>query len=136
MRAHNENGVEFARRVRELAGVSEVFHGSILNSKPQRHFSGYGGMVGVRFAGNVDVPALLRRLDLVSDVPSLGGTETTACMPWWTTNRWMSDADKSRLKIDEQLVRFSVGLESVDDLISDLRSAIDAPTLNQACAKP
>ncbi|MFZ9520841.1 MAG: trans-sulfuration enzyme family protein [Silvanigrellaceae bacterium] len=136
MRAHNENGVEFARQVRELDGVAEVFHGSLLNPKGNDVFRGYSGMVGVRFDPSVDVPALMRQLKLVSDVPSLGGTETTACMPWWTTNRWMSDAEKSRLKIDEKLVRFSIGLESVNDLISDLRAAIACQKLNRAGVKP
>jgi cystathionine beta-lyase len=123
MRACNENGRAFASRARKLSGVSEVFHGSLMNIDGQV-FSDFGGMVGLRFAPEINVPKLMRSLQLVSDVPSLGGTETTACIPWWTTNRWMSDADKKRLAIDEQLVRFSIGLESVDDLIADLESAL------------
>jgi cystathionine beta-lyase len=123
MRACNENGRAFASRVRQLAGVAEVFHGSLMKEQSEV-FTDFGGMVGVRFAPDIDVPKLLRSLQLVSDVPSLGGTETTACIPWWTTNRWMSDAEKRRLAIDEQLVRFSIGLESVDDLIVDLQAAL------------
>jgi cystathionine beta-lyase len=125
MRAHNENGAEFARQLRREPFVQEVFHGS-LNETSSDVFSGYGGMVAVRFTPNIHVPTVMRHLSLVSDVPSLGGTETTACIPWWTTNRWMPDADKRRLLIDQQLVRFSLGLESVTDLLADLKQAIFA----------
>lgn len=124
MRAHNENGRAFAARVCELNGVVQVFHGSLLPLEGSNAFYDFGGMVTVRFAPQIDVPKLIRSLRLVSDVPSLGGTETTACIPWWTTNRWMSETDKKELSIDEQLVRFSVGLEDVDDLILDLQSAL------------
>lgn len=123
MRAHNENGREFARRVGLLAGVAKVFHGSLLDGRFDE-ISDFGGMVGVKFSSDVDVAKMLRRLKLVSDVPSLGGTETTACIPWWTTNRWMTDSEKMRLGIDTQLVRFSVGLESVEDIVSDIANAM------------
>jgi cystathionine beta-lyase/cystathionine gamma-synthase len=123
MRAHNENGREFARRMSRLEGVAEVFHGS-LSHEGSEFFSDFGGMVGVRFAQGIDVAKLMRSFTLISDVPSLGGTETTACIPWWTTNRWMADAEKARLKIDPQLVRFSIGLEAVEELVDDVAKAI------------
>lgn len=125
MRAHNENGRAFAQRVKELPGVAEVFHGSLMDFQSPA-FADFGGMVGVRFAKSINVAKLIRQLKLVSDVPSLGGTETTACLPWWTTNRWMTDSEKQRLAIDQQLVRFSIGLESVDELILDLTQAMNA----------
>jgi cystathionine beta-lyase len=129
MRACNENGRAFAARARNLEGVAEVFHGSLMTAE-SNVFADFGGMVGVRFAPQIDVPKLMRCLKLVSDVPSLGGTETTACIPWWTTNRWMSDAEKRRLEIDGQLVRFSIGLESADDLIADLESSMTSSRRN------
>ncbi|MBM3381830.1 MAG: PLP-dependent transferase [Betaproteobacteria bacterium] len=123
MQAHNETGRIFAARAAELAGVERVYHGS-LQAESFPWMRGYSGMLAIRFAAQVDVPRLMRCLKMVSDVPSLGGTETTACLPWWTTNRWMSDAEKHALGIDEQLVRLSLGLENVDDLLSDLRAAL------------
>lgn len=123
MKMHNENGRAFAAAIKSLEGVAAVYHGSLM-SHPDDWISDYGGMLAVRFERTVDVQKLLRTLKLVSDVPSLGGTETTACLPWWTTNRWMSDAEKLALGIDKQLVRMSLGLENVDDLLSDLRSAL------------
>jgi cystathionine beta-lyase len=123
MQTHNQNGRLFAARVRELDGVEQVYHGSLQTSSFP-WMRGYSGMLAIRFAPQIDVPLLMRKMQLVSDVPSLGGTETTACVPWWTTNRWMSDAEKRALGIDEQLVRFSLGLEHVDDLVADLRIAL------------
>lgn len=123
MKAHNENGRRFAAELKALDGVAEVHHGSLLSTR-ESWISDYAGMMAVRFEKKIDVVRLLQSLKMVSDVPSLGGTETTACMPWWTTNRWMSDAEKIQLAIDEQLVRFSVGLEDVDDLVQDMRTAL------------
>lgn len=125
MRIHNENAITFARHVRELPAVEEVFHGTLMNSD-SRFFHGFGGMLSVRFKPHIDVAQLMRHMTLIRDVPSLGGTESTACIPWWTTNRWMSDVEKTRLKIDQSLVRFSIGLEAVDDLVGDLVAGLKA----------
>lgn len=130
MRAHNENGRAFARAAQDIPGVAHVYHGALQNPSGASWISDYGGMLAIRFSENVDAEKLIRSLSLVADVPSLGGTESTACLPWWTTNRWMADEEKRRLGIDRQLIRFSIGLENVDDLIADLASAIRSALRN------
>lgn len=129
MNAHNENGRRFAAEASKMHGVAKVYHGSLLGESDS-WIKDFSGMMAIRFENNVDVPKLLANLKLVSDVPSLGGTETTACMPWWTTNRWMTDVEKRALGIDEQLVRFSIGLEDVNDLLADLRCALQVYSLS------
>jgi cystathionine beta-lyase/cystathionine gamma-synthase len=128
MRGHNENGRAFALAARDIAGVQQVYHGALCEPAGQPWITDFGGMLAIRFAAQVDAEKLIRSLRLVADVPSLGGTESTACLPWWTTNRWMPDEEKRRLKIDRQLIRFSIGLEDVTDLIADLKSALSAAT--------
>ena len=79
----------------------------------------------MRFAKHVNVLKLMQTMTLIRDVPSLGGTETTACLPYHTTNRWTLVPERLRLMIDEQLVRFSIGLENVEDIIADVLNAAE-----------
>jgi cystathionine beta-lyase/cystathionine gamma-synthase len=87
---------------------------------------GYGGMVSVRFASTVDVRKVMGNMRLVTNVPSLGGTETTATMPAYSTNWFMTAEEKIAYKIDDQLVRFSLGLENIQDIIRDVLTAARA----------
>ena len=82
-------------------------------------------MVSVRFVKRVNVQKLMTLMSLVSNVPSLGGTESTATMPSYSTNWFMSDAEKQSYGIDDQLVRFSIGVESVADIISDVLKSVE-----------
>jgi cystathionine beta-lyase/cystathionine gamma-synthase len=70
------------------------------------------------------VPKMLSRCRFVADVPSLGGTETTACIPLHTTHKWTEAEECKRLGVDEFVLRVSVGLESLDDIVADFRQAM------------
>lgn len=85
-------------------------------------------MVSVRFAAKVDVKKLMGHMSLVTNVPSLGGTETTATMPAYSTNWFMTAEEKLKYKIDDQLVRFSIGLENTADIIADVLAAATKST--------
>ena len=127
MAAHTANALAFARGlVAEKQIVSEVFYGGL--AQPDTAFQpffkkGFGGMCCVRFAPQVNVKKMLRQMQIIKDVPSLGGTESTATMPYYTTNSWMSSSVRTSLGIDTQLVRFSVGLEDSTDLLQDVLAA-------------
>jgi cystathionine beta-lyase/cystathionine gamma-synthase len=125
VRQISENGKSFALAMRQANDVvDQVFYGTENPSVQTQFPQGFGGMVSIKFKSNVDVPNLLRHLKIVADVPSLGGTESTATMPTFTTN-WFMDSDaKAKLGIDEKLVRFSIGLERPQDIVNDvLKSA-------------
>jgi len=124
MRAHEDGGKRFAEAMRNARSVvAEVWHGSPDPAIARFFPDGFGGMVAVRFAPQVNVEAMLRRLKLVADVPSLGGTESSATMPWHTTNRNQSESEKAAIGIDRQLVRFSIGLEKPEDIANDVLTA-------------
>lgn len=124
MRAHCENGKRFAHAMRGFDLVNNVHYG---NEKLASTFkSGFGGMVTVEFKEGVDTIAMLESCRFVQNVPSLAGTETTATLPWYTTNRMQPDEEKIRLGISMQVVRFSIGLENVDDIIRDVQDAARA----------
>lgn len=69
---------------------------------------------------------LLDNLRLVKLAVSLGGTESLMCHPGSTTHSSVPEDVRARIGFTEGLVRFSVGIESADDLIVDLKQALDA----------
>jgi len=57
--------------------------------------------------------------------PSLGGVESLVTRPSITSHSGMSPADRQKLGITDELIRFSVGIEGTDDMIEDFRQALD-----------
>ena len=128
MERHNKTGAAFALAMREASDVVHaVHHGVDAQSPKSAYFPfGYGGMVAVHFNTAVNVKSMMRRMSLVADVPSLGGTESSATMPAYTTNWFMSPSEKLAFGIDEYLVRFSIGLENPEDIAQDVLAAARA----------
>lgn len=127
MAAHTKAGRHFAEEMGRSKLVEKVYYGAEDHPVAAKYFpSGFGGMVTVRFAKQVNVKKMMRTMQLVSDVPSLGGTESSATMPAFTTNWFMSVEEKKAMHIDEQVVRFSIGLESPKDIVKDVLAAAQA----------
>ena len=92
-----------------------------------RQQSGPGFMISFRVAGGDDATAnFLRSLSLVSLASSLGGFSTLICKPATMTHRGMPPEAQAEAGIASDLLRLSVGLEEVDDLIDDLQRGFDA----------
>jgi cystathionine beta-lyase/cystathionine gamma-synthase len=70
----------------------------------------------------------LGALRLATDAPSLGGVETLITQPVKTSHAGMRPEDRKRIGITDDLVRISVGIEGVDDLIADFAQALEAAT--------
>lgn len=125
----SENGKAFAAAMSSHTDlVEQVYYGSDDPDILKCFSDGFGGMVTVRFKKHVDVKSMMRSMSLVSDVPSLGGTESSATMPSFTTNWFMAPEAKLQLGIDDKLVRFSIGLESPEDISADVLAAIALKT--------
>jgi cystathionine beta-lyase len=72
----------------------------------------------------VDVARFIRGLRLIKPAVSLGGIESTICSPAVTSHAKISAADRKRIGITDGLLRLSVGIEQVDDLLEDLEKAM------------
>lgn len=87
---------------------------------------GFGAMLSFEInEGKMDVNHFLRRLKLISPAVSLGGIDTTICSPAVTSHAKISKAERDKIGITDSLLRLSVGIERVEDLISDLKYALD-----------
>jgi methionine-gamma-lyase len=76
--------------------------------------------------GEAEAFRLLDNLTLVKLAVSLGGTESLASHPAAMTHLSVPDARKAELGISDNLVRVSIGVEHVDDLVADFRQALEA----------
>jgi cystathionine beta-lyase/cystathionine gamma-synthase len=88
---------------------------------------GFGGMLSFELHGDVErAERLLRHLTLPIVAPSLGGVETLITRPATTSHAGMPAAERRALGIHDRLIRLSVGIEAAEDLIADLKAALEA----------
>jgi cystathionine gamma-synthase/cystathionine gamma-lyase len=129
MQAHARNAQAVAEFLESHAEVDRVYYPG-LPSHPQhalarRQMSGFGGMVSFVLKGP---PAraldFAHRLRYFSLAESLGGVESLICHPARMTHGSIPKEDRERRGVTDGLLRLSVGIEDVEDLLDDLRSAL------------
>lgn len=131
MRAHCENAQAVAEFLHGHAAVAEVIYPG-LDDHPQRELvsrqmDGAGGIVSVRLKGGFDMARrFCERTRLFTLAESLGGVESLINHPAMMTHASIPPDRRSALGIGEDLVRLSVGIESIDDLRADLEQALAA----------
>lgn len=129
MEEHNRNALTIARWLNSHPAVAEVLHPG-LESHPQhglalRQMTGFGGTFSFRLKGGEEVlHRLLRKVRLFLLAESLGGVESLIDHPASMTHVSVPPDVLQAMGIGEDLIRLSVGLEAVDDLIADLEQAL------------
>ena len=88
--------------------------------------TGFGGMLSFELDDGIDPLRFLRSLRLVNCAISLGGVETIICSPATTSHQKITAAERAELGISDGLLRLSVGIEDVEDIIADLEQALAA----------
>ncbi len=90
-----------------------------------RQMRGFGGIVTLDLKGaGADATRFVDRLRLFKIAPSLGGVESLVTQPVTTTHHGLTAAERARRGITNTMIRLSIGLEDVQDLITDLREAL------------
>jgi cystathionine gamma-lyase/cystathionine beta-lyase/cystathionine gamma-lyase/homocysteine desulfhydrase len=128
MRQHDANGRRVASFLSEHPRVEKV-HYPGLGSHPQhdlarRQMSGFGGMIAFETGSLENARKVLENVTLCALAESLGGVETLICHPASMTHASVPDAERTRLGITDGLVRVSVGVEDVEDIVEDLEQAL------------
>ncbi len=130
MERHCSNAEAVARYLEDHPKIERVFYPG-LESHPQHVLAGqqmraFGGMVTAVIAGGLDAARrFLERVDLFALAESLGGVESLIEHPAIMTHASLPEEKREELGISDGLVRLSVGVENVDDLISDLAQALN-----------
>lgn len=131
MRAHSEAGQQIAEWLQAQPEVERVFYAG-LSDHPQYQLaksqqSGFGGIVSFCVQGGRDEAwRLIDATRLISITANLGDTKTTVTHPATTTHGRLSDEDKQRNGITQNLIRLSIGLETLEDLKADLGRGLAA----------
>jgi O-succinylhomoserine sulfhydrylase len=129
VRAQADSALTIAKAMQGHNRLSRVIYPG-LPDHPQHQLAmdqmGSGGtMLALEIEGGKEAAfAALNRLKLISISNNLGDAKSIVTHPATTTHQRLSDADKAYLGITPGLLRLSVGLEHADDLIDDLRAAL------------
>lgn len=130
MERQTANAGQIATFLHEHALVSRVFYPG-LPDHPQHALArvqmrGFGAMLSFAVDEHrVNPDVVLRRLCLIVPAVSLGGVETIICAPAQTSHSGLTPDERARMGVTDGLLRLSVGIEHVDDLIADLDQALN-----------
>ena len=130
MQRHCENTMKIANFLKEKKVVKRIFYPG-LTDHPQhdvakKQMNGFGGMLTMVLEGGLpSAKKFLEKTKLFSLAESLGGVESLIEHPAIMTHASVPLDIRKKLGIDDGLVRLSVGIESIEDLIEDLEQALN-----------
>ncbi|OAM41150.1 MULTISPECIES: trans-sulfuration enzyme family protein [Eikenella] len=131
MKQHLANAAELARRLEQHPAVDKVFYPGLPSHEhhelAKRQMRGFGGVVSVYLKKDSQAAAdsVIRNLKLLHMAASLGGVESLVNHSFSQSHSGMSPAVKEKLGIREGLLRFSVGIEDIEDIWRDIDTALN-----------
>ncbi|MBI2329578.1 MAG: PLP-dependent transferase [Chloroflexi bacterium] len=132
MRQHEENALAMANYLKKHPAVKTVLYPG-LESHPghkiaKKQMKGFGGMVSIELKGGIEATnSFLRGIKLFALAESLGGVSSLIEHPATMSHASMPKEHREKVGISDQLVRLSIGLENIDDLIEDISQALKHP---------
>ena len=129
MKRHEENGIAMAQYLSNHKKVKKIYYPG-LSDHPQhalakKQMNGFGSMISFDLGSKENAKKFLDRVRLCSLAESLGGVETLISHPVSMTHGSVPEETRKRLGITPGLVRISVGIEDIEDLIADLENAFE-----------
>ncbi|HOO81261.1 MAG TPA: cystathionine gamma-synthase [Alphaproteobacteria bacterium] len=122
-----ENAAAIAHYLQEHSKVSKVFYPGLPGHEgheiAKRQQEGFGAMLSFTLEGDMD--GFLSKLEMFSLAQSLGGTESLINHPASMTHVSMGAEARAKAGVTDNLLRLSVGIEHIDDLLSDLEAALN-----------
>ena len=130
VKQQSENAMQLAKFLDEHPKVSKVYYPGLPDhpgySIAREQMEGFGAMLSFELDGpDLSADSFMKKLNLILPAISLGGVETTICDPARTSHAKISAEDRARLGISDNLLRLSVGIENVADLVEDIENAAD-----------
>jgi cystathionine gamma-lyase len=129
MRQHEQNAQTVARYLTEHARVERVYYPGLASHPDhelaKRQLSGFGGMVSFQLKGQAaDINRIVQRLEVITFGESLGAVESLLCHPASMTHSSIPREIREARGINDTLLRLSVGLEDVEDIVRDIDQAL------------
>jgi cystathionine beta-lyase/cystathionine gamma-synthase len=129
MRQHEENAMQVALFLKQLPNVIKVYFPG-LEDHPgheiaKKQMTGFGGVVSFQIKGGLaEANIFFRKLKVFQLADSLGGVESLANYSALMTHEAFPKALREKIGVTDNLIRLSVGIEHIDDLLSDLKDAL------------
>ena len=128
MKQHDDNGRSVAAFLNEHPKVKKVYYPGLPKhphyERAKRLMSGFGGMIAFETGSLAAARSVLDNVRLCALAESLGGVETLISHPATMTHASVPAEQRARLGITDGLVRISVGIEDVEDIMADLNAAL------------
>lgn len=130
VKAQTKNAMKMAKWLNKHPKIAKVFYPG-LKSHPEyklakSQMNGYGAMLSFELEEGLDVYQFQKSLKLIKSSMSLAGVESTVISPHLTSHALLTQEERDKVGISDQLIRFSVGIEDVKDLKRDIDNAITA----------
>ncbi|MDT3425061.1 cystathionine gamma-synthase [Paenibacillus forsythiae] len=130
MERHESNSLGIAHFLKGHPAIAEVFHPGLPGHPgfeiQQRQSGGNTGIFSFKVKDARYVEPILRHIKLIAFAESLGGVESLMTYPAIQTHADIPAEIRDAVGVDDRLLRFSVGIEHIDDLIADLEQALEA----------
>ncbi len=136
MEQQQKNAIRIAEWLNQHELIKKVYYPSLASQQEQeilkKQSKGYGAMISFEVTDQALVAELLQNVKILSFAESLGGVESLITYPATQTHADMPKAYREKIGLTDLLLRLSVGIENVDDLIADLNQALEVGAKNLA----
>ncbi len=128
MDRHTKNAEKAAQFLLENKAVKKVYYPGLKNAQGyeinKKQAKNGGAMISFELYENYDIKTFFKSLTLVALAESLGGVESLICHPASMTHASIPYETRQKVGITDGLIRLSLGIENIDDILSDLQQAI------------
>ncbi len=129
VKAQNENAMKMAQYLHQHDDIKTV-HYPGLQSHPDHGLAksqmrGFGGMLSFELKNSFDSSQFQKALQVIKSSMSLAGVESMVLSPSQTSHALLGPEERKKQGIGDQLIRFSLGIEEIEDLIEDIEQALD-----------
>ena len=128
VRAQNNNAIKLAKFLKSHSCIDKVYYPGLKDHPDYElakgQMKGFGGMLTFDLNKKIKVKKFLNSLMIIKPSMSLAGVESTVLSPKLTSHALLTDIERKEQGINDQMIRFSSGIESFRDLKNDLSQAI------------
>jgi len=132
----NTNALAMAHWLHANDSIKKVYYPGLASHPDhelaQAQMKGFGGMMSFELEADINAEAFRKALKLIKSSMSLAGVESTVLSPAQTSHALLPAEERARQGITDGLIRFSVGIEEVEDLIGDIDQALKKVIPQQA----
>jgi len=126
--AQNQNALDLAKFLDKNSLIKKVFYPGLVNHLSHeiasKQMKGFGGMMSFEVTDKINSEDFVSDLKIISPTMSLAGVESSITSPSKTSHKKVDPQIRKKLGISDNLLRFSVGIEDIEDLMLDLDKSL------------